>query len=446
MQSRKEFLRERLQAKFFAAGKRDPEILILGLGTLGGGVGIARFLAELGYQLTITDLRSKKELAPSLAQLKRYPRIRYALGKHDMRDIGRADLIVKNPAVPLESPFVRAAKKKKIPVTCDADIFLTLAPRGHIIGVTGTKGKTTTTLLIAHLLGKDAVALGVPGVSCFDVFMARLLPRWMVAEFSSFDLDLVSHGPRVAIITSLFADHLNRYPSFTAYAKAKMHIVARHTRKDRSFVWYDHTLARSFPKTYRGNRIWISERQLPAYARKASWRVARPAIALAVATARSLEVSERTIKKRLLSFDAPASRLEVVRKTRTTAFIDDTTSTSPGAAAFSLAAVAQKWKSITIITGGEDKKFSDKDIRIFADAIKKYRPRVILFPGSLSAKLKKHIDAPEYAKTMSEAVRLAKDARGAIVLLPGAASFNMFQNEYDRSAQFQRAVRRLRLS
>jgi UDP-N-acetylmuramoylalanine-D-glutamate ligase len=121
---KKELLRGRLQAKFFAAGKRDPEILILGLGTLGGGVGVARFLADLGYRLTITDLRSKKELATSLALLKRYPHIRYTLGAHNVRDIQRADLVVKNPAVPLESPFVRGAKKKKIPITSDADLFL----------------------------------------------------------------------------------------------------------------------------------------------------------------------------------------------------------------------------------------------------------------------------------------------------------------------------------
>lgn len=444
MQSKKEHLRERLQARFFVAGKRDPEILILGLGTLGGGVGVARFLADLGYRLTITDLRSKKELATSLAQLKRYTHIRYTLGKHDLRDIQRADLVVKNPAVPLESSFVRAAKKKKIPVTCDADIFLTLVPRGRIIGVTGTKGKTTTTLLIQHLLGKKAAAVGVPGVSFFDVFTTRTLPEFVVAEFSSFDLDLVSHSPPVVVITSLFADHLNRYSSFAAYAKAKMNIVAKHTQKDRAFVWYSPELIHAFPKSYRGNRMWVSERQLPPYASKASWRVARPAIALAVAIARTLGISERDIKKRLLSFEAPTGRLEIIRKTRTTVFIDDTTATNPGGAAFSLAAVAREWKSITIIAGGEDKKFPDKDVRVYADAIKKYHPRVILLPGSLSIKLKKYIGTVEYTKTMAEAVRLAQRSKGAVVLLPGAASFNMFRNEYDRSAQFVRAVKRLR--
>ncbi|MEK7630930.1 MAG: UDP-N-acetylmuramoyl-L-alanine--D-glutamate ligase [Patescibacteria group bacterium] len=443
MQSKKEFLRERLRAKFFVAGKRDPHILILGLGALGGGVGVARFLADLGYTLTVTDLRSKKELATSLAQLKKYPRIRYTLGKHTMQDIRDADLIIKNPAVPLESPFIRAAKKKKIPITNDADLFLTLVSHGRIIGVTGTKGKTTTTLLIKHLLGKDAIAVGTPGVSFFDIFKTRTLPRWIVAEFSSFDLDLVSRGPSNAVITSLFADHLNRYGSFAAYAKAKMHIVAKHTQKDRAFVWYDSELARHFPKAYRGKRLWVSGHQLPNYEKKVSWRVSRPAIALAVAVARSFGMSDSVIKKRLVSFNAPASRLEIIRTTRTTVFIDDTTSTSPGAAAFSLAAIAKKWETITIIAGGEDKKFPDKDIRVYGDAIKKYHPRVILFPGSLSVKLKKYIGTVERAKTMTEAVRLAQHTKGAVVLLPGATSFNMFRNEYDRSAQFQKAVKRL---
>ncbi len=442
---KKEFLRERLQAKFFAAASHDPEILILGLGALGGGVGVACFFADLGYKLTITDLRTKKDLAKSLSQLKRYSRIRYTLGKHDMRDIRRANLIIKNPAVPLDSPYIREAKKRGIPITNDADIFLSLMPRERVIGVTGTKGKTTTTLLIKHLLGKDAVAVGVPGVSFFDIFKTQKLPRWIVAEFSSFDLDLVSRGPTTAVITSLFADHLNRYASFGAYAKAKMNLVGKHAQKDRAFVWYDNTLTRAFPKDYQGSCRWISERQLPPYEKKTSWRVARPAISIAVAVARSFGVPEKDIKKRLLAFDAPAGRLEVIRKTRHVVFIDDTTSTNPGAAAFSLAAVAREWKQITIIAGGEDKKFPLADVREFARAIKLYHPQVILFPGSLSNKLKKMIDETTPARTMSEAVRLSKNARGAVVLLPGAASFNMFRNEYDRSAQFVRAVKRLRL-
>jgi len=417
----------------------------LGLGTLGGGVGVARFLADLGYRLTITDLRSKKELIKSLAELKKYPHIRYTLGRHDMRDIRNADLIVKNPAVPLKSPYVHEAQKKKIPLTSDADIFLTLVPRSRVIGVTGTKGKTTTTLLIQHLLGKDAMAVGIPSISFFDVFKKSPLPRFIIAEFSSFDLDLVSHGPPVAVITSLFADHLNRYPSFAAYANAKMHIVSGHTQKDRVFAWYSPDMVKYFPKTYRGNRIWVSERQLPVYTKQASWRVARPAIALAIAAVRTLGVSERDIKKRLATFDAPSGRLEVVRKTRSVTFIDDTTATNPGGAAFSLAAVARQWKSITIIAGGEDKKFPDKDIRVFADAINKYQPRVILFPGSMSKKLKKYIGTVEQADTMARAVALTKTTKGAVVLLPGAASFNMFRNEYDRGAQFVRAVRRLHL-
>ncbi len=441
---KKAHLRERLRAKFFAADNYDPRILILGLGTLGGGVGVAKFFAELGYSVTVTDLRSKKDLKKSLSILKQYRHIRYVLGKHDKRDIRDADLIVKNPSVPLTSPFILEAKKLRIPITSDADIFLSVMPHERIIGVTGTKGKTTTTLLIRHLLGKDAIAVGVPGVSFFDILQQKKMPRWIVAELSSFDLDLVTQGPSIAVITSLFADHLNRYTSFAAYAKAKMHIVLQHTRKDRSFVWYDRESTRYFPKTYNGRLMLVSERQMPEYEKHASWRIARPAIALAVAVARSTGVPSSILKRRLLSFDAPTGRLEVVRKTRNIVFIDDTTSTNPGSAAFSLAAVAREWRDITIITGGEDKKFPEKDIRAYANAIKKYHPTIILLPGSFSDRIKKYIGAVKIVNSMQKAVSLAIGAHGVVVLLPGAASFNIFRNEYDRSAQFQRAVKRLR--
>ena len=135
----------------------------MGLGLLGRGLGDAVFLAECGADLTVTDLRDAKMLAPSLAKLKKYKNIKYTLGQHKLEDFrnhpkasGDArgpDFILKAAGVPLESPYIAEARKHGIPIEMDASLFAKLMPKGvTIVGVTGTRGKSTTTALIYEIL------------------------------------------------------------------------------------------------------------------------------------------------------------------------------------------------------------------------------------------------------------------------------------------------------
>ena len=127
------------------------KILIMGLGLHGGGVGAARFFAKRGASVMITDLRSEAQLQPSLAKLKEFSGITYMLGKHRDSDFLQADLIVKNPGVPPASPYIKLARENGIPVTTDLGIFLRQCT-AEIIGVTGTRGKSTTCFLIFRFL------------------------------------------------------------------------------------------------------------------------------------------------------------------------------------------------------------------------------------------------------------------------------------------------------
>src|SRR3989344_4804797 len=129
--SKKDILRARLQAKFSGGHKA----LVFGLGTTGGGVGVARFLAHLGFSVTVTDLKNERELKVSLAKLRKV-RISRVLGRHRKIDIDRADFVVKNPGVPDTSSFIRYAKKKNKIITSDADIFMALVSQDRLIGVT----------------------------------------------------------------------------------------------------------------------------------------------------------------------------------------------------------------------------------------------------------------------------------------------------------------------
>ena len=114
--------------KDFFAGKK---ILIMGLGILGRGVNVAKFLAECGTELTITDLKTKEQLASSLKKLKKFPNIKYVLGKHEMSDFINKDIIIKAAGVPLDSIYIAEARKNKIPVEMDASFFAKLYPLGH---------------------------------------------------------------------------------------------------------------------------------------------------------------------------------------------------------------------------------------------------------------------------------------------------------------------------
>lgn len=405
-------------------------------------MGSARFFSRLGLAVTVTDLKTKKELAVSIAALRGYGNITYVLGRHRMYDIRRADLIIKNPGVPESSPYIERARKLGKPITNDGALFLELAPRDRLIGVTGTKGKTTTTLLIRHLIGKSAIAVGVPGVSFFDYFYMKKAPRWIVAEFSSFDLEYACVGPSIAVVTSLFADHLNRYRSFSKYARIKMNILCYQQPRDIAFLWQSPSITKYVPKT-KNKKIWIGQKQ-PLYT--ASWRVAPEAIAITTEIARHVGVPPSIIKKRLATFKAPTGRLEIIARKAGHIFINDTTATNPGSAIHSLEILARTFDTthpITIITGGEDKKFQSRDIRAYAQAIKKIKIHPIIIPGSFSEKLIKHLTEYETASTMQKAVMQAARNASVVALVPAAASFNMFKNEFDRAAKFIAAVHAL---
>src|SRR3990167_5038530 len=140
---------------------KKKKITVIGLGLLGRGLCDSIFLVEHGAELIFTDLRDEKTLAPSLAKLERYKDIRYTFGGHKLEDFRKKDFILKAAGVPLDSPYIMEAKKNDIPIEMDASLFAKLSS-AKIIGITGTRGKSTTTHLIFNILkaAKKRVFLG----------------------------------------------------------------------------------------------------------------------------------------------------------------------------------------------------------------------------------------------------------------------------------------------
>ncbi|HEU5422160.1 MAG TPA: UDP-N-acetylmuramoyl-L-alanine--D-glutamate ligase, partial [Nitrolancea sp.] len=208
------------------AGRRA---LVMGLGTHDGGLGVARYLARQGAEVTVTDLRGPEALGPALEALRGLP-LRFTLGEHRAEDFERAELVVRNPAVPLDSPWLALARAHGASIEMEMSLFFRACP-APIVGITGTKGKTTTATLCAEILRRwrrDTVLAGNMGKSALETLQQITPETPVVLELSSWQLEgLVEPGlsPHIAVFTNFSEDHLNRYPSMAAYLDAKLQIA-----------------------------------------------------------------------------------------------------------------------------------------------------------------------------------------------------------------------------
>src|SRR3989344_8818958 len=217
----------------------NKKITMMGLGLLGRGVAVAKFLASCGAVLTVTDLKIRKELAPSLLQLKKYKNIRYVLGRHELKDFSNCHLVIKAAGVPLDSPYVKEAIKNKVPVEMEASLFAKLS-EAKIIGITGTRGKTTTAHVIYEILKKAGkkVFIGgnirggstLPFISKFkgDCLVVLELDSWQLQGFGDSKI-----SPNLAVFTTFYPDHLNYYKgSMKRYFDDKANILKYQKKGD----------------------------------------------------------------------------------------------------------------------------------------------------------------------------------------------------------------------
>ncbi|MEK7581909.1 MAG: UDP-N-acetylmuramoyl-L-alanine--D-glutamate ligase [Patescibacteria group bacterium] len=433
---------------------RGKKITVMGLGLLGRGVGDAIFLAKCGAKLIVADLKTKEQLKESLLKLKKYNlpaqagNIKYVLGKHRLEDFKNCDMVLKAAGVPLDSPYIKEARKNKIPVEMSASLFAKLSGV-PIIGVTGTRGKSTVAYLIYHILklaGKRVFLGGnILGVSTLAFLSKANLYNCAVLELDSWQLQGFGDSkisPHISVFTTFYPDHMNYYGE-------KM----KHYFSDKAFIFLNQ----------KKNDIFIAGKQVLPYIKKwggkingklitpqyltNEWKLSilgehnRYNATLAVAVAKELGIKEATIKKALKSFKGVPYRLELIRTIHDIKFYNDTTATTPEATLVALKTLGKN-KKVILIIGGADKGL---DMSALVKKIPKYCKAVIFLSGSGTKKLEKIKNIREYDNLRSavkKAYEIAK--KGDIVLLsPAFASFGMFKNEYDRGEQFNRIVSRL---
>jgi len=191
---------------------KNKKVVIMGLGLHGGGVDSAKFFYKQGASVLVTDLKTEEQLGESIKKLRSFKKIEYALGGHREDDFKTADLIIKNPDVPGHSPYLEIARQSNIEIQSDVGLFFKLSG-AFIIGVTGSKGKSTTASLIFHLLKskyKKIFLAGNIGVSPLSLLAKVKKGDKVVLELSSFELDDFNQSPNIAVVTNILPDHLNR--------------------------------------------------------------------------------------------------------------------------------------------------------------------------------------------------------------------------------------------
>jgi UDP-N-acetylmuramoylalanine--D-glutamate ligase len=476
---------------------KDKKITVMGIGLHGGGVGVIKFLASQGANVLATDLRSASEINESLEILKDL-HIEFVLGKHRIEDFTETDMVIKNPAVPEDSEFLKAARDKKISVESDIGIFFELCP-APIIGITGTKGKSTTAALLAEILKKkfpQVILAGNIRSSVLEKLSEITKDSIVILELSSWQLaDAKDHkiSPAVAIATNILADHLNRYKSLEDYVADKKLIYKFQTSKDYLFLNYADPILKNFAAETKSKVYFYSaagdellksalpklkqEPRLGAYAKgdKIYFGANQEKICTlkdikllgfhnlsnilaAISVAKLYDIPNQKIKLALQRFEGLEGRMQLVAEVKGVKYINDTTATDPDAAIAAINTIAQQnqtkddtaqKKHIILISGGADKNL---DFTQFGKIVNEKCKLVMLLPGTATLKIKKALNpefpvnrVPDIAKAVALASKIAK-AGDTVLLSPGCASFGLFRHEFERGEAFNTAVATLKKS
>jgi UDP-N-acetylmuramoylalanine--D-glutamate ligase len=225
-------------------GKR---VLVMGLGILGGGVATVRWAVEQGAQVTVTDLKDEQYLSESLKKLEDIKNeITFVLGEHRNSDFEKADVVIVNPATPISSPFLEIAIKNGAFIENELTLFLSKTPSTHNIGITGTRGKTTTSNWTGYFLkdiNPDTIVTGnSPDEPLLKTINEVKASTFVVIEAPSFLLEHFigeQKSPHIAIITNLFQDHLNRHITMENYANTKANIYRNQKPTDFIILNFD---------------------------------------------------------------------------------------------------------------------------------------------------------------------------------------------------------------
>lgn len=425
-------------------GKR---ITVMGLGLLGRGLLDTLFLAQSGALVTVTDLKNAGQLAPSLKQLEGLP-IKLKLGGHDPEDFINADMILRNADAPRSSPFLKLAADHGVPIEMDESLFCKHF-EGRVVGITGTRGKTTTTILIHNILSAawsgvflsgnvmGRATLPLLGKAGKDDIVVLELSSWQLQGFHDAGL-----SPNASVFTNIYPDHLNRYSGMEEYIQDKKAIYLYQKNDDFCIFNGDQPETARLALEAPACKDFFRVRDVPS-----DWNVRLPGthnrenIAAAMKLTQMLGVKETIIRSIVEDFRGVEHRLQWLGSKKGIGFINDSTSTTPVSGCAALDAL--DGKRILLIAGGADKKL---DLEPFARSAAIRAEKIALLEGEATESLYQQIVTSggetkivgTFDNLRNAVFRLLDEAApGAVILLsPACASFGMFRNEFHRGESF----------
>lgn len=462
------------------SGKR---VLVIGFGRQGKS--LAKWLPTVGAAVVVNDATAPEKLGINPAD---FPNVEFVLGSHPENLLDRCDVICVSGGVSLEMELLIEARKRHIPLTNDAQLFLERCP-APVIGITGSAGKTTTTTLVGEIVknaGFRTWVGGNIGDVLLDVLEQITRDDVVVMELSSFQLELMTRSPQVAAILNITPNHLDRHKTMENYIAAKANILRYQGADDIAVLCEDDPVSKALEVLVRGELVTFSARSMvPSgtfcagnrliVAGAASFdnsphvlcqREEIPlrgdhnvlnvlgacAIAGALGLAATLPgIEPDVMRETILKFQPVEHRLEVVREIAGVTYINDSIATAPERL---VAALRSFQEPLVLLLGGADKDLPwDEVVHL---ALQKSR-HIVLFGksgdkqvGDKAIKLLRLLGADEHmmtrVETLEDAVRRASEVaqRGDVVLLsPGGTSYDAYKDFAERGEHFRKLVQAL---
>ena len=441
------------------------KILVVGMART--GIATAKFLKTKGSLVTTTEVKPEEEMKEAVEELKGME-LSTEWGGHQTETFLKQDIIVASPGVDLSIDPIQKAIQHGVRVISEIELACHFI-HVPIIAVTGTNGKTTTTLLIGEMLKEDGRKVGVGGnVGEPLILFAEGRDRWevLVAEISSFQLEAIEDfRPRISVLLNITEDHLDRYPSYDEYVEAKVRIFANQNSGDLAVLNRDDPMVMRFKEKVRAKTFFFSLKErldqgvfsdgrtitLRLGEKREEYSLAKAPLKgvhnlenmmAALAAARSFGCSRKAIQAVLNRFKGLEHRVEFVREIGGVRFYNDSKGTNVGSVVKSLESFSEP---VILIAGGKDK---NGDLSPLGNLIQK-RVRHLILIGEAKERMNRELGGltdTMTAKTMEEAVFLAhqKAKAGEVVLLsPACSSFDMFKDYKERGKVFKEAVKRL---
>lgn len=439
-------------------------LVVLGGGE--SGIGTAILGQQKGYDVFVSDFGTIKENYKEVLTINK---IDWEDEKHTEEFILNADVVMKSPGIPEKAPIVKKLIEKGIPVISEIE-FAVQFTNATTVGITGSNGKTTTTLLTYHLLKQAGLNVGLAGNigKSFAWQVAENKHDIYVLELSSFQLDgIINYKPHIAIITNISPDHLDRYNyDYNLYIDSKFRITKNQTEAD--YLIYDNEdeAIQNWlkNKTIKANKIpfslvskpendgaFLEENNMNTTIKKDTFTMPINELALegkhniknamaATAVAQLLNIRKQTIRESLTNFQGAEHRLEKVLKIQGVQYINDSKATNVNSVFYALDSMTTP--TVWIVGGVDKGNDYDELMPLVREKVK-----AIICLGVDNTKISNAfnnvVDVMIETTSMSEAVQIAQrlaEKGDAVLLSPACASFDLFENYEDRGNQFKKAI------